>query len=404
VNVQFDNPHAFWLLLLIPVYLYWVRRRATTVAVRYPSIRNLKLLPKSFRQRMRWLLPFLRTAGLVLLVVVLARPTREIESEQLPSKGIGIAMLVDRSGSMGDVQNKMMYDDELKLRFSVAKDVLRKFIDGDGDELTGRPNDLIGLCTFATYPRMDHPFALDHHSLVSMMAHMEAEKPYLDEFGRPTDDPEEAAIVTDQYGRRRYKINPLQRTSLKSAIEYAAGKLVFLDEDLHRPTGGLDAYQLKSKILVLLTDGIPTVGKGDKPDFADEDTVQMLKEEGIKVYYIQILSRKRYRERSDGTIEVVSQVGGLFSYMQNTRRQDAINEAIEKGRELARKTGGQHFLATTGDQLKKVYERIDKLERSEVGGRAVFTHQECYQPYLLAALALFAAELLLGLTWLRRTP
>jgi Ca-activated chloride channel family protein len=81
-----------------------------------------------------------------------------------------------------------------------------------------------------------------------------------------------------------------------------------------------------------------------------------------------------------------------------------VNQAIDEARKLARRTGGQHFLATSGDRLKEVYEQIDRLERSDVGGRTVLAREEIYGGWLLAAVALLAAESVLGLTYLRRSP
>ena len=409
MNIGFDNPHAFWLLLLVPLYMIVAKRRLVTAAVRYPSIDNLRRLPRSFRQRCRVVAPFLRTVALILLIVVLARPLREIETQELPSQGIAIAMLVDRSGSMGDPDNKLMYDGKLLLRFDAAKDALKAFVEGDDEDLKGRPNDLVGLFTFATYPRTDHPFSLDHTSLVGLMDRMSAEKPFLDQYGKPTDDPNRAGVLTDQWGRRIPRTNPMQFTSLKSAVEYAGRKLKLLGEDLSRPTGGLRAYNLQSKVMVLLTDGEPTVADTERsPDFPSEETVQELIDAGIKVYFIQVLSHQRYRERPDGTVEViVPRRRGFFASVAQLRADREavfVNQAIEQARRIARRTGGEHFLATSGDQIKEIYARIDELERSDVGARVVFTNEERYGLFLLAALAALAADVLLGTTWLRRAP
>ena len=409
MNIDFDNPHAFWLVLLIPLCFLLTRRRVITAAVRYPSIENLKRLPRSFRRRCRAVAPLLRAAALMLLIVVLARPLRQIETQELPSQGIGIAMLVDRSGSMGDPDNKLMYDGKLMLRFDAAKEALEGFVEGDEQDLQGRPNDLIGLFTFATYPRTDHPFSLDHASLVGLMDRMSAEKPFLDQYGRPTDDPSKAGILTDQWGRRGPRTNPMQFTSLRSAVEYAGRKLMLLGEDLSRPAEGLKAYDLKSRVMVLLTDGEPTVADAERaPDFPNEETIEELVDSGIKVYFVQILTHQRYRERPDGTVEViVPRSRGLFaSFAQLRAEQEAavVNRAIEQARRIARRTGGAHFLATSGDEIKDIYGRIDELERSDVGARVVFSHEERYRPFLLAALAALAIEVLLSVTWLRRAP
>ena len=412
--IEFANPHALWLVLLVPLYLVLLRRRRVTAALRYPSVRNLRRLPKSLRQRCRILLPVLRTLAVLLLIVALARPIRRLETQELPSQGLAIAMLLDRSGSMGDPNGRLMYEKKLELRFKIAQDLFEAFVKGGRGDLQGRPSDLIGLFSFATYPRTDHPFSLDHESIANMVKQLSFEKPFIDEYGQPTDDIRKAALQTDErgrvlrdgWGRPAVKTNPMQLTDLKAAIEYAANKLIVLDEDLARPSAGRRKYEVKSKVLVLLTDGEPTVSGGRRDaEYPDEETMKKLVDAGIRAYFVQILAHQRYRERPDGTIEViVPGGGGLFGSFVDPREAAAVNKAVDEARKLARRTGGEHFLATSGDQLAQIYERIDALERSDVGGRTIFSHEERYRPYLLAALVLLAAEVLLGLTWLRRLP
>jgi Ca-activated chloride channel family protein len=406
LGFHFNNPHVLWLALLVPVYLWISRRRPTTAAVRYPSVRHLQRLPRSLRQRCRFVLPLLRTVALLLLIVVLARPVYHLESQEQPSQGIAIAMLLDRSASMGDSNGRLMYNDKLALRFDIAKDVFERFIKGDKKDMEGRPNDLVGLYTFATYPQTDHPFSLDHASLLNAVKGMSAEKPFLDEYGRQTDDIRQAAVLRDQYGRRIPRTNPLQMTDIKKAIEYTADKLSLLSEDLARSSTGLRQYDLKSKVMVLLTDGEPTVSEGrNGPDYPDDETIKRLTDAGIKVYFVQILAQQRYRERPDGTVEVIPmRGGGLFGSLQADQETAMANQAIEEARKLARRTGGRHFLATSGDKLKAIYEEIDRLERSNVGGRTVLRQGESYHWYLTVALALLGAECVLGLTLLRRSP
>jgi len=403
--IEFANPHALWLILLVPAYLVLLRRRRVTAALRYPSVRNLKRLPKSLRQRCRVLLPILRTLALLLLIVALARPIRKLETQELPSQGLAIAMLLDRSGSMGDPGGKLMYEKKLELRFKIAQDLFEAFVKGGRGKLEGRPNDLIGLFSFATYPRTDHPFSLDHESIANMVKQLSFEKPFLDQYGQPTDDERKAARVRDQYGRVGLQSNPMQMTDLKTAIEYAANKLIVLDEDLARPSAGRRKYEIKSKVLLLLTDGEPTVSGGRRDaEFPDEETIKKLTDAGIRAYFVQILSNQRYRERADGTIEVIVPGGVFFGGFVDPREAAMVNKAIDEARKLARRTGGEHFLATSGDQLEKTYERINELEKSDVGGRTIFSHEERYRNFLLAAMMMLASEAVLGLTWLRRLP
>lgn len=412
--LHFQNPYVLWLMLLVPVYVWISRRRTTTAAVRYPSVRHLKHLPKSLRQRLRFMLPFVRTVAILLLIVVLARPTRQLETQELPSRGIAIAMVLDRSGSMGDANGRLMYNGKLALRYDVAKDVFERFVKGDSKDLGGRQNDLIGLFTFATFPRTDHPFSLDHASLSNVVEASAAEKPFLDKVGRPTDNIQEAGpqtdaqgrVLRDPFGRMAPRSNPMQFTDIKKAIEYAADKLSLLAEDLGRGQAGLQKYDLKSKVLLLLTDGEPTVGDaGRGGGYPEEETIKKLIDTGIKVYFVQILTQQRYRERPDGTVEViVPHQGGLLAQMQGDQEAAAVNQAIDEARKLARRTGGQHFLATSGDRVKEIYEQINRLERSDVGGRTVFSQEESYGRWLMAALVLLAIESILGLTYLRRSP
>ena len=399
---EFQNPHALWLVLLVPLHLLYRRWRVTTASVRYPSVRNLRRLPMSFRRRCLFLLPLLESIAVLLMVVVLARPVRETEIEDVPTEGIAIAMVLDKSGSMGDPENKLKYEKELAFRFDVAKDVFKKFVRGDGKELEGRPDDLIGLFTFGTYPQTDHIFTLDRASLVRKVERMSAEKPFLDSAGRPTD-------------RQTRVGNPMSGTDLKKAVDYAADKLVLLGEDLERSSGGQRKYELRDRVIVLVTDGMPTMRTDrGRLTFPDEETIEKLQGANIRVYYIQILSRRRWRERPDGTIEVVVRPGD---------RQGEIEAAfIEEARRFTWRTNHpghtgdvnspaareqvarEHFLVASGDQLKGVYEEIDRLEKSELSGHTVVSREECYQPYLTAALIVLAAQAALGLTWLRRAP
>ncbi len=189
-------------------------------------------------------------------------------------------------------------------------------------------------------------------------------------------------------------------------MEYAADKLSLLAEDLSHGQAGLQKYDLKSKVIVLLTDGEPTVGnRGQGSGYPDEETIKKLADGGIKVYFVQILSQQQYRERPDGTVEVIlPRSAGMFARMQANQVGAAVNQAIDEARKLARRTGGKHFLATSGDQVKQVYEQINRLERSNVGGRTVLSREESYGDWLFAAVALLVGESVLSMTWLRRSP
>jgi Ca-activated chloride channel family protein len=312
---------------------------------------------------------------------------------------------------MGEPDDPMMFRGELLLRFDVARQVAIEFIEGDGKDLKGRPNDLIGLTTFARYPEANFPFTLYHDSLVDGLKRTGPMEPMLTSIGKQTRDQRQAGIERDRFGRQFYRRNPLDGTELQAAIAYGANQLISLGDDIGRGNGDARKYNVKSKVMVLLTDGLT------EQNFADPETIKKLRDEDIKVYVVQILSNQRFRRRSDGTIEVVTQdqprrSNDLFSLFgrnpfaqqQDRQLEATVNEAIERSRRLAAETGGTHFLATTGDELHEVYAQIDEMEQSDVGRRTVFSREEVYRPYLFAALALLVGEVVLGLTWLRRVP
>ncbi len=198
---ELHNPYALLLALLVPPYVVWLLRPGRTAAVRYPSVRNLKRLPRTIRQRCRAGLPILRGLALLALVVVMARPLRQIETDELPSEGIAILMLLDRSSSMGDPNNKLLYQDTLQFRFDVAKHVAIDFIDGNDDALDGRPNDLIGLTTFAGFPESNYPFTLFHNSLVAGLKRMGPVQPLLTpSANRPGTRPRRPSCATRAVG------------------------------------------------------------------------------------------------------------------------------------------------------------------------------------------------------------
>jgi len=413
--VTFDelaNPYALLLALLVPPYVYWLTRTRRTAAVRYPSVRNLKRLPRSLRQRCRVLIPVLRGLAILALVIVMARPLRQLETEELPSEGIAILMLIDRSSSMNDPNNKLMHDGKLQLRFDVAKKVAQEFISGNAETLKGRTTDLIGVTSFASYPEANYPFTLYHASLVDGLGRMAPMEPAIDEYGRQVSlDQYQRDVRRNRRRRNLYRENPLDGTELRSAVEYGANQLISLGDDLSRPGDGVRKYNLRSKVMVLLTDGMAD------HNFSDAELINKLKEEQIKVYVVQILSGDRFRERPDGTIEVVvpeqqrrrDDIFSMFgsssiAQMQAARQEAGLNEAIKRAKRLSTETGGGHFLATTGDKLEAIYAKIDELERVDVGARTVFSREERYRPYLFAALALLLGETVLGLTWLRRVP
>lgn len=171
----FAHPWALPLLLLVPLLL-WRWRRRPRVAWTFS---DLRLLPVEGGRRARWAQRgglLLRGAGLTALVLALTGPRWPDESSRIPTEGITAALVLDVSGSMGEVD--FPWDDEKVSRLEGVRRAFRLFVVGGrgpgGVELTGRPNDLLALVTFATRPETACPPTLDHRALLQILDEQKA--------------------------------------------------------------------------------------------------------------------------------------------------------------------------------------------------------------------------------------
>ena len=348
--MEFGSPWAFLLLLVIPLML-WRRRQSEPRAVRYSSLNNVAMAGMSWRQGIIWLPPFLRVAALVLLVIALARPQHGLEVIRDISQGIAIEMVVDRSGSMGQ---EMLYDGLSLTRLDVVKRVFHDFVLGDGHKLEGRPSDLVGMISFARYPDTVCPLTLAHDTLPR----------FLDTVQLVTDRQEDGTAIGD-------------------AIALAAARLQKAEEAYLKQTDAAqEDYEIKSKIIILLTDGENTAGKRDPVAAAD-----LAASWGIKIYTIG--------------------VGGLNSLNAMNRflgqiARHGIDE--KKLKTIAEKSGGIYRLAKDARSLREIYREIDRLERTDIESIRYVDHKELFGLFALAALAMVGAEGLLNTTLLRRIP
>ena len=309
----------------------------------------------TLRQRLMWLPPALTLASIIFLIIGIARPREGREQTVVDSEGIAIEMVVDRSGSMRALDFQI--DGEHVDRLTAIKNVAGKFV-GGGDELEGRFNDLVGLITFAGYADGETPPTLDHAFLVSQL--------------------DNAEIVTSRQE---------DGTAIGDAISLAVEKLNALDLR--------QAEKVKSKIIILLTDGENTAGELDPIQAAE-----LAQTMGIKVYTIGV-----------GTKGQAPVPMSTFSGQQVIRM---INVNIDEATltKVADTTGGKYFRATDTDSLEQIYSEIDELEKTKVESKHYVDYRElAVQPYragimsvppmILIALALLSARLLLQQTWLR---
>jgi Ca-activated chloride channel homolog len=155
--MSFANPEYFFLLLIVPVmiYWYWKRRKHQLVELQVSSVQVFHAIPRSWRQRFRHLLFGLRIAAVVLLIIALARPQATSRGENVSTEGIDIVLVNDISGSM-------LAEDFRPNRIEAAKKVAIDFIEG-------RTTDRIGLVIFSGESFTQCPLTLDHAVLINQL-------------------------------------------------------------------------------------------------------------------------------------------------------------------------------------------------------------------------------------------
>ncbi len=142
----------------------------------------------------------------------------------------------------------------------------------------------------------------------------------------------------------------------------------------------------KSKIIILLTDGRSNAGR-----ITPEKSAEIAAEYGIKIYTIGVGSR--------GPVPFPEQT--FFGIRHILVQLDIDEETLQR---IAEKTGGQYFQSSDTEGLKKIYETIDKLEKSEAKVTHYQEFQELYRYFLGIALLLILLEMILRQTVYRSFP
>ncbi len=332
-------PWMLLLLLLIPALWYLWTRPAPRRALRFSSLDVIRAAGHGRSGRIRLVLPLLRTVALGCLVLAAARPQRADETSRVYAEGVAIQLVLDTSTSMEDTD--LSPPGKRLTRLDVVKDVVGRFIHGDG-ELSGRPNDLIGLIRFAGYADSICPLTLDRLTL----------KAILDSVRMVTTREEDGTAIGD-------------------ALALAVERL----RNLERTTGSGERLRIVSRVIILLTDGEDNAGLL-RPVQAGELAAHY----GVKVYTIMA-----------GT-------GALRAFGGRAIPEDADL------RKIAELSGGKHFRATDDDSLRHVYQEIDKLERTHVEEQRFARYRDLAGPWLLVAFIALGLQMLLDATLLRKIP
>ena len=324
--IVFAHPFYFLLLLLLPFIFWWHWKQKTPqqAAFRLSSTQSIQALKPSWRVRWRPILLVLRCIGLVALVIALARPQTSDISETMDSDGVDIVLSIDVSGSM-------LAEDLQPNRIEAAKAVARTFIDQ-------RANDRIGLVIFSGESFTQCPITIDHNIL-------------------------------------KEQLQAIESGMLQDGTAIGMGLATAVDRLRHS--------KAKSKIIILLTDGVNNTGLID-PSTA----LEIAKSFKLRVYCIGVGTRGE-------ALSVVQTPQGLQKKMMPVE----IDETLLKN--IANQTGGKYFRATNNSSLSAVYKEIDQLEKSKVALTAVKHFTELFFPFAVLALVALSLELLLRYTVFR---
>ena len=351
---RFESPWCL-LALMVPVGLWawrWWRRRRKA-GVRFSSVSHARQAGRSWRQRLQWLPTALGDVALILLVVCLARPQSGNERVHDISEGVAIEMVLDRSGSM---EQELNFEGRERTRLEVVKEIFQRFVYGDGKSLEGRPNDLIGIISFARYAETACPLTLSQKVLKTLVNKID--------------------LARDQSE---------DGTAIGEALALAIARLHTADETLAKQLKKQKSdYHIKSKVIILLTDGENNVGR------KVESVIDLAVKCGVRVHVIGI--------GGNGTMVVHTP----FGKKKVPFRQPPLDTRELKA--LAEKTGGSFQMATTSERLLEIYGDIDKMERTKIETIRFVDYKELFQPFALTALGLVVLKLLLEASLLRRLP
>ncbi|MCX5690963.1 MAG: VWA domain-containing protein [Planctomycetota bacterium] len=349
------HPWLLTLLAVLPILLVAWRLRRQHFQVQFPNTSGAldAGAGTTWRAAIRWIPGFLRLGALTLTIVSLARPQETKGWTTTSTDGIAIQVVFDRSGSM----REPMGSDDSTSRIETARRTLTEFVLGNGSELKGRAGDMIGLVAFARFADTVSPLARVHEPLV-----------------------EAVKRITPAENRAE------DGTAIGDGLMLGASRLKRAEEEIARDAsrnGGKAEFTIKSKVIVLMTDGQNNAG-----DASPYDAAKLAKEWGIRIYTIGV-----------GAGEQVATISTPFGTQRIPRGNNVDEQMLT---EIAQTTGGAYFEAGSPTALTQAYAAIDQLEKSRIDSTEHTKRNERFVPLAIAALACLLLEVLLRTFVIRR--
>ena len=313
----------YWLISLIslPIIAWFIKKAGfsnPTLSFSLTSkIKSNKLVKSDYSLM---ILKSIRYFSLFLILFSVARPQFDRSTTTILSSGTDIVLAIDISGSM--LAEDMTEDPRNPLtRLDVVKSVILDFIDV-------RKHDRIGIAAFSENPWLGSPITLDKNYLKDTI---------------------NDALIVDPYDKG---------TSIVEGITQGTNMLCDLKS--------------KTKIIILLTDGVDSVNPIISPLEAAKSAFE---EFGIKIYTIAI-GKKGSKEPVD-------------------------KETLKKIAEL---TDAKFYEAENKEKLKSIYDEIDQLEKTDVKLSVNAIYDELYKWPLGLGIILLILEFFLAKTIFLRIP
>ncbi len=329
---DFAHPWVLLILVIVPAIAVWLWKRDRPSTLQYSDLRLVHDLPKSLKVRLRWLPVALQLLVLILLILAIARPQSSHEKEIIHGEGVDIILALDISGSMAAL------DFEPENRLEAAKQVIDSFVDE-------RSYDRIGLVVFAREAFSQCPPTFDYAVLDRMLS--------------------EIALATD--------LGLNDGTAIGMGLAQGAAMLA--------------ESEAKSRVVILLTDGVNNAGQID-PLTAAQTAAAL----DIKVYTIGM----------GKTGLVPFPTVDLWGRETTQMIESEIDEAVLQ--QIAQVTDATYFRATDTTGLVDIYSQINQMEKSEVEVQVFVRHKELVGWVLLPALGLLLLSFILRHTIFRVLP
>ena len=328
-DIMFANTEFFYLFIIIPALIAWYiikyKKRYTTID--FSTTEGFLTTKPSLKQRLLHLPFILRMIVLSLLIIVLARPQTSSSSKKVKTEGIDIVLALDISSSM-------LSEDFKPNRLEAAKKTAFEFIDN-------RINDRIGLVIFSSKSFTQCPVTVDHDILKNLFKSIKS------------------GMIEDG-------------TAIGMGLATAVDRL--------------KDSKAKSKVIILLTDGVNNMGI-----VSPQTAAEIAKTFKVRVYTIGVGTRGKApypMKTAFGTQYINIDV--------------EIDEPLLKS--IAETTGGKYFRATNNKTMTDIYKEIDKMEKTKIDESVFSHHYEEFFNFALAAGLFFVLELLLKYLYFRKIP